>query len=151
MKPSWVMVGLALVLCGALVWRGDQWGQQSGSALAQAPADHPAAFSGSLMDQRASWPVSIRQVAYVPAYSSIRLGSGKGKLDLATTLSIHNTSTETALVVLRADYFDTSGNLIYRYVPEPIAVRPLGTVEAFVSAEDTRGGSGANFIVEWGG
>src|SRR4051812_47035387 len=86
MKPSLVMVGLALVLCGALVWRGDQWGQQSRSALAQAPADHPAAFSGSLVDQRASWPVSIRQVAYVPAYSSIRLGSGKSKLDLATTL-----------------------------------------------------------------
>jgi hypothetical protein len=28
----------------------------------------------------------------VPAYSSIRLGSGRGKVDLATTLSIHNTS-----------------------------------------------------------
>jgi hypothetical protein len=43
----------------------------------------------------------------------------------------------------------TSGTLVHRYVPEPIAVRPLGSVEAFVPAEDTRGGTGANFVVEW--
>jgi len=93
--------------------------------------------------------LSAHQAVYVPAYSSIRLGSGKGKVDLATTLSIHNTSERTALIVLRADYFDTSGNLIRSYAPEPLVVRPFGTVEAFVPVEDTRGGSGANFIVEW--
>jgi len=47
--------------------------------------------------------------------------------------------------------FDTSGHLIRSYVANPLVVRPLGTVEAFVPVEDTRGGSGANFIVEWAG
>ena len=149
MKPDRLMLGLGLVLFAALIWWGDQGSRMIGSALAQAPADHPAAFSGSLLEQRAALAVSTRQVVYVPAYSSIRLGSGKSKLDLATTLSIHNTSEERALVVLRADYFDTSGHLIHRYVPEPLTVRPFGTVEAFVPVEDTRGGSGANFVVEW--
>jgi uncharacterized protein DUF3124 len=76
------------------------------------------------------------------------LGSGRTKLNLATTLSIRNLSEEQRLVILTADYFNTAGRLIHRYVPEPIAVSPLGTVEAFVPIEDTRGGTGANFVVE---
>ena len=51
--------------------------------------------------------------------------------------------------LLRVDYFDTAGNLVHSYLPKPIAIRPFGTVEAFVAAENTRGGTGANFIVEW--
>jgi len=143
------MAALSFVLLAALAWQKGHPDRPGAAALAQTPADHPASFAGSLQPWPAARPLSARQTVYVPAYSALRLGSGRGKLDLATTLSIHNTSAETALVVLRADYFDTSGNLIHRYVPEPIAVRPLGTVEAFVSAEDTRGGSGANFLVEW--
>jgi hypothetical protein len=85
----------------------------------------------------------------VAAYSSIRLGSGRGQLNFATTLGIHNTSQDRPLVLLRADYFDTSGTLIHRYVTDPIAIKPLGSVEAFVPVEDTRGGTGANFVVEW--
>jgi hypothetical protein len=77
------------------------------------------------------------------------LGGGQGKVDLATTLSIHNTSDERPLNILRVDYFDTAGNLVHSYLPKPIAIRPFGTVEAFVPAENTRGGTGANFIVEW--
>jgi hypothetical protein len=78
------------------------------------------------------------------------LGSGKGKVELATTLSIHNTSEVRPLNLLRVDYFDTAGNLLHRYLPSPIAIRPFGSVETFVPAEDTRGGTGANFVVEWG-
>ena len=33
---------------------------------------------------------------------------------------------------------------------KPVAIRPLGSAETFVQAEDTRGGTGANFVVEWG-
>ena len=91
----------------------------------------------------------IRHTVYVAAYSTVRLGGGKGKVDLATTLTIHNTSEKSPLILLRADYFDTAGNLLHHYLPSPIAIRPLGSVETFVPAEDTRGGTGANFVVEW--
>jgi len=151
MKPYQIMGALALVLLAALAWQDERPGTYVGTALAQTPADHPASFTGSLLDRPPSLPLSASQPVYVPAYSSIRLGSGKGKVDLATTLSIHNTSEKMALVILRADYFGTSGSLIRSYAPDPLVVRPLGTVEAFVPVEDTRGGSGANFIVEWAG
>jgi hypothetical protein len=118
-------------------------------ALAQTAADHPSSFTGSLAEVSSVHRLTPPQKVYVPAYSAIRLGSGRTKLNLATTLGIHNLSEERRLVILRADYFDTSGKLIHRYVPEPIAVGPLGTVEAFVPVEDTRGETGANFVVEW--
>jgi Protein of unknown function (DUF3124) len=118
------------------------------AAQAQAEADHPASFTGSLVEPSLE-RVAVRRTVYVAAYSAVRLGAGKGKVDLATTLSIHNASTERPLNLLRVDYFDTSGNLLHRYLPKPIGIRPFGSVEAFVPAEDTRGGTGANFIVEW--
>src|SRR5688572_2442415 len=110
MKPHQIMGGLGLVLLAALVGHDKRPETGVGAALAQTPADHPVSFTGSLLDRLPSLPLSAHQTVYVPAYSSIRLGSGKAKVDLATTLSIHNTSEKTALVILRADYFDTSGN-----------------------------------------
>ena len=118
------------------------------AAKAQTAADYPTSFTGSLVEPSLA-RVAIRRSVYVGAYSSIRLGGGKGKVDLATTLSIHNTSNVRPLNVLRVDYFDTAGNLVHSYLPKPIAIRPFGTVEAFVPAEDTRGRNRANFIVEW--
>jgi hypothetical protein len=118
------------------------------AAQAQTVTDYPASFTGSLVEPSLD-RVAIRRTVYVGAYSSVRLGGGKGKVDLATTLSIHNTSDERPLNILRVDYFDTAGNLVHSYLPKPIAIRPFGTVEAFVPAENTRGGTGANFIVEW--
>ncbi len=119
------------------------------AARAQTAADYPASFTSSLAELPSLERMTTRHSAYVPAYSTVRLGSGKGKVDLATTLSIQNISEERPLVLLRVDYFGTAGNLIHRYVPRPIAIRPLGSVETFVPAEDTRGGTGANFVVEW--
>ena len=118
------------------------------SAQAQAADDYPTSSNGALVEPSLD-RVAIRRTVYVGAYSSVRLGGGKGKVDLATTLSIHNTSDERALNVERVDYFDTAGNLVHNYLPKPITIRPFGTVEAFVPAENTRGGTGANFIVEW--
>jgi hypothetical protein len=91
----------------------------------------------------------IRGTVYVPAYSSIRVGCGRGRIDLATTLSIHNTSREKPLLVERVDYHNTEGQLVQSHVNTPVALKPLGTIEMFVANEDLRGGTGANFIVDW--
>jgi len=114
------------------------------SARAQTAVDPKAAFTGSVEK------LKIRHSVYVVAYSTVRLASGKARVNLATTLTIHNTSEKTPLILVRADYFDTAGNLLHHYLKSPIAIRPLGSVETFVPAEDTRGGTGANFVVEWG-
>ena len=116
---------------------------------AQTATDSPAAFTGALTELPTIERMRIRHTVYVPAYSTVRLGGGKGKVDLATTLTIHNTSEKNPLILLRVDYFDTAANLLHRYLASPVAIRPLGSAETFIPAEDTRGGTGANFVVEW--
>ncbi len=119
-------------------------------AAAQRPAtDNPlAAFAASLIPLPAA-ALTNKGVVYVPAYSTLRTGSGKGTLDFAVTLSIQNASEDKTLVLDRIDYFDTSGKLVEKFLASPVAVRPFGTVEIFVAKDDTRGGTGANFVVGW--
>lgn len=85
---------------------------------------------------------------YVPVYSHIYVEEG-GPADLATTLSIRNVSTERSLLLTSVRYYDTSGALIEDYLDKEVGVGPLETVEYFVREADRRGGSGANFIVDW--
>jgi hypothetical protein len=108
-----------------------------------------AAFAGSLTTVPPTGTLSNRGAILVPAFSSIRIGAGRTRVDFAVTLSIHNASEASPLVLERIDYFDTSGTLVQRYVNQPIALRPFGTVEVFIQAEDIRGGTGASFIIGW--
>ena len=49
----------------------------------------------------------------------------------------------------RIAYFDTSGKMVEGYLKSPIALKPFATVEVFIAASDVRGGTGANFVVDW--
>ncbi len=106
-------------------------------------------FAGSMAPLPDPATLTAKGATYAPAYSSIRIGSGKTMLDLAVTLSIHNVSDVTPLVLESINYFDTAGSLVERHLVQPIAIRPFGTVEIFVAKEDTRGGTGANFLITW--
>lgn len=86
---------------------------------------------------------------YVPAYSSVAMSQGKLRVDFSVTLSVHNTSETQALVVRRIAYFDTAGKQVETYLKAPIAVKPLATISIFIPTDDVRGGTGANFIVDW--
>lgn len=111
-------------------------------------ADPAHLFRASLAE---TYPGStqVRRTVYVPAYSAVRIMSGRSRLDLATTLSIHNTSQDKPLLLERVDYHDTDGEIIQSYLEEPVALKPLGTIEVFVAREDRRAGTGANFVVDW--
>lgn len=117
------------------------------TGAARAADDPLAAFHDSLTAVPA--PLSIKGTVYVPAYSSLRTGSGRGKLDFAITLYVQNTSETLPLAIERIDYFDTAGKLVERFLAKPVALKPLATVEIFIPKEDVRGGSAANFIVGW--
>jgi hypothetical protein len=86
---------------------------------------------------------------YVPAYSSVAMSQGKLRVDFSVTLSIHNASETQALVVKRIAYFDTAGKQVESYLKAPVALKPLATVSIFVPTDDVRGGTGANFLVDW--
>jgi hypothetical protein len=49
----------------------------------------------------------------------------------------------------RIAYFDTEGKLVESYLKAPIALKPFATVEVFIATSDVRGGTGANFVVDW--
>jgi len=86
---------------------------------------------------------------YVPAYSSVAMSQGRLRVDFSVTLSVHNVSETQPLVVKRIAYFDTAGKQVETYLKAPVALKPLATVSIFIPTDDVRGGTGANFIVDW--
>ena len=89
------------------------------------------------------------QTVYVPTYSNIFFADTEQTWDLAVTVSIRNTDANNPIIINSARFYDTDGNLVTDYVSEPLEISPLGTVNLVLDRTDTRGGVGANFIVDW--
>jgi hypothetical protein len=88
---------------------------------------------------------------YVPVYAHLPVDTGAFDVKLSVTLSIRNTSPSKVIAIRRIKLFDTSGEFVESYLSTPIGLRPYGTVNFFTSYIDHRGGSGGNFVVDWGG
>jgi Protein of unknown function (DUF3124) len=88
------------------------------------------------------------QTVFVPAYSHVYYRTGQEYL-LAITLSVRNTSLTDSILLTTVRYYDTKGNLAKEYPKKGVHIPPMATAEFFVQDEDTSGGSGANFIVNW--
>jgi uncharacterized protein DUF3124 len=89
------------------------------------------------------------ELIYVPIYSSIFYEDGRRTLELAATLSIHNIDPDRSISITRADYYNTGGALIKKYVDKPIVLKPLETTNIVIEKADKAGGTGANFLVAW--
>ena len=99
---------------------------------------------------RAEQPaLSAGQQVYVPIYSSIFFHDNRRTLELAATLFIHNVDPGHPITVARVDYYDTKGKLIRKELDKPAELAPFETRNFVVERNDTSGGTGANFIVEW--
>jgi hypothetical protein len=92
-----------------------------------------------------------RHLVYVPAYSHIFIRDQRRRTDLAVTLSIRNTDPENPIQVTAARYYDDHGTLARVFVQAPQRLAPLATASYVVEEEDSSGGVGANFLVEWTG
>jgi hypothetical protein len=93
--------------------------------------------------------LSSGETLYVPIYSNVYSGPKANPLQLATMLSIHNIDPKHAIIILKADYYDSNGNLVESYVKKPINIKPLAHSFFYLKEYDVRGGPGANFIVKW--
>ena len=93
--------------------------------------------------------LAVSGAFYVPVYSSVSMSQGKLRADFSVTLSVHNASETRPLVLKRIAYFDTSGKMVESYLKSPVALKPFATVEISIAANDVRGGTGANFVVDW--
>ena len=92
---------------------------------------------------------SMGQTIYVPVYSRIHYVNGKRYYDMAVTLSIRNTDAAKPIMITAVKYYDSAGKLVRQYIKEPVRLAPMASTEFFVGQQDTTGGIGANFIVEW--
>jgi hypothetical protein len=119
-----------------------------GRAQAQSAPSIEQSFASSLTAPPTS-PLSVSGSFYIPAYSSVSMSHGRLRADFSVTLSIHNASETKPLVLNRIAYFDTAGKMVESYLKAPVALKPFSTVEVFIAASDTRGGTGANFVVDW--
>jgi len=88
------------------------------------------------------------QTIYVPAYSHIYHKNGAPIL-LTVTLSVRNTSQQHYVFIESVKYFDTNGKEVKSYLKKTLRLAPLATTEFLVEQNDTSGGSGANFLVQW--
>ncbi len=117
----------------------------------QAATDLPPAlapFAASIEPAPASLS-GLPGRTYVPVYSSVMAMGGGTRIDFAITLSIHNGSATRSIVIERIDYFDTAGKLVEAHLERPVSLKPYGTIQVVVAQPDTRGGLGANFVVDW--
>jgi len=105
----------------------------------------------SLMDAQATRATDLSQgqTIYVPAYSHIYVGNREQPFLLTITLSIRNTDARYPVTITTADYYDTKGKRIRKYLEKPVSLGPWESIRYVVPQKDKSGGSGANFVVEW--
>lgn len=128
-----ILPALALASCGA-------------PPVARQEARSPAAISAPTVTDE---PTIAGQTIYVPVYSHIYFRDKSRTINLTATLSIRNTDEQNALRVTAVRYYDTNGKLVRTYVNEPLRLAPMAALDFVVAEDDTSGGAGANFIVEW--
>lgn len=90
-----------------------------------------------------------RQVLYVPAYAHIFFQDERRTVNLATTLSIHNTDPQRPIQLTAVEYYNSEGNLVRQHLERPKTLGPFASTWYVVEESDLSGGVGANFIVEW--
>ena len=93
----------------------------------------------------------LEQTIYVPLYSHIYADERfKNKPFLLTaTLSIRNTDPDHQLTLRSVDYYDSTGKLLNNYLSKPLTIGPLGSTKYIVEESESKGGSGAKFLVSW--
>lgn len=86
---------------------------------------------------------------YVPVYSHIYYRTERRVINLTVTLSVRNTDSDHPITLDRVDYFDSDGGLVRSYLQKPGTLGPLASRDFVIDEDDTSGGSGANFLVDW--
>jgi len=87
---------------------------------------------------------------YLSVYSEIYQISENRTYHLTVTVSMRNISSSDTLYVFNAKHYNTKGDLVRNYFDKPIYINPLETVEIVISEGDKEGGTGGNFVFEWG-
>lgn len=96
-----------------------------------------------------NFKLAMGQTIYVPIYSHIYYGDRQEIFNLAATLSIRNVDLVNPIIITSVRYHDSEGKLVKQYLERPIKLGAIASTDFFVKRNDTSGGLGASFIVEW--
>lgn len=86
---------------------------------------------------------------YLSVYSHIYTNSQHRIHELTATISLRNVNPEDTIYIAKADFYNTEGQLIKRFLDHAIFIAPMETFEMVIEETDNSGGSGANFIFDW--
>ncbi|MDP5081304.1 MAG: DUF3124 domain-containing protein [Winogradskyella sp.] len=87
--------------------------------------------------------------SYLSIYSQIYSLSQHKKYNLTAMASLRNTSEKDTIYLLKANYYDTHGQLIKSYINKPVYLLPMETLDIVINEADVSGGTGSNFIFDW--
>lgn len=96
-----------------------------------------------------SKPMAMDEEIYVPIYSHIYVENEDRTVNLAATLSFRNVDPDHSLIIKSVRYYSTDGTLLKEYLKNPVLLNPLATADFIIEREDSSGGSGANFLIDW--
>ena len=89
------------------------------------------------------------QTIYVPIYSHIYTWERNRAMNLTATLSVRNTDQNHPLILSSVNYYNSNGQLVRKYLEQPVELGPMASTNFLVDQDDTSGGAGASFLVEW--
>jgi hypothetical protein len=98
---------------------------------------------------RAQDELSKGETVYVSIYSHVYSGPKNQPFQLTAMLIARSTDPQHQITITMADYYNTKGDLVEKYVKKPLILKPLEAVYLSIKEYDERGGAGANFIVQW--
>ena len=93
--------------------------------------------------------LSSGQKVYVPIYSHVYQGIKGKPYNLSALLSIRTVDVNNSITITAVKYYNDHGELVKNYFKQPVVIPPMGTKEVYLPERDTKGGSGANFTVQW--
>ncbi|MBL1209755.1 DUF3124 domain-containing protein [Geminocystis sp. GBBB08] len=89
------------------------------------------------------------QIIYVPVYSNIYHSNQQRSHNLGVTVTFHNIDLDNSVIIKSVKYYNNQGDLIDNYLASPVSLKPLASTNFYIEDNDTRGGVGANFLIEW--
>ncbi|MEN7551008.1 DUF3124 domain-containing protein [Rapidithrix thailandica] len=118
------------------------------SSITQRKANYPSKkYTHVALDTS---QLAYQEKVYVPAYSDIYNFSGEKTIYLTITLSVRNTSFKDSLFVNDIKYYGSDGKILRHYLDSSLVLHPMESVEFVIEHNETQGGAGANFVVDWG-
>ncbi len=95
---------------------------------------------------------SYKETLYVPIYRDVYHIDQLRLLPLTTTLSLRNMGITDSVYIYCVDHYNTQGKKIRQYMDDKsmLTLGPLESYDLVVVKKDKQGGTGDNFIVQWG-